>query len=175
MTYTLTNDNALRIDYKATTDKATPVNLTNHSYFNLGGPGSGDILGQELMIDADKYTPVDDTHDPDRRNQAGEGHADRLHQADEDRRPHRRAEARGDRSGRLRHNYVLRRRAKRSRPWRRGSHDPKTGRIMEVYTTEPGMQFYTGNFLDGKLTGKDGVVYKKHRRFAWRRSISPTR
>ena len=101
VTYTLTDENALRLDYTATTDKATPVNLTNHSYFNLAGPGSGDILGHELMIDGRQVHAGRRHADPDGRDQAGEGHAVRLHDADADRRAHR-SEARRARPGRLR-------------------------------------------------------------------------
>ncbi|MEX0686273.1 MAG: aldose epimerase family protein [Balneolales bacterium] len=156
--YTLNDDNELIIEYEATTNKATPVNLTNHSYFNLTGDGSRDILDHILYIDADHYTPVNKESIPigeiaevkntpfdfsspnkigSRIKQVGVGYD---------------------------HNYVLNGQLDSLRLVST-VHEPESGRSLEVYTTEPGMQFYTGNFLDGSLTDGQDNILNKHSGF----------
>jgi len=182
--YSLNNANEFKAEFSATTDKATVINLAHHTYWNLGGPAAGDILGHLMMINADKYTPVDAGLIPtgELKDVAGtpmdfttpKTIGERIAQVE----------------GGYDHNYVLRAGdpihltdkwqvvdPKSGRvmeltsdgcvtdnPIRLAAKvvDPKSGRVMEIITNQPGVQFYSGNFLDGTVTGKGGVVYKKH-------------
>jgi len=161
VTYTLTDQSELQIEYQATTDEATPVNLTNHSYFNLVSEGNGDILKHNLILNADRFTPVDSTLIPagELRSVAGtpfDFTKPTAIGARIDTNNEQLAIAHG-----YDHNFVLSRKGSGLELAGR-VHEQQTGRALEVYTTEPGVQFYTGNFLDGTITGKHGHAYNKH-------------
>lgn len=165
VTYTLTDDNELIFDYHATTDAATPVNLTQHSYFNLAGNGAGTILDHEVMLNASRFTPVNRDLIPTGALQPVAGTpfdfteptavGSRIEADDEQLRF----------AGGYDHNFVIDRDAGDSLTLAARVRESTSGRVLEVLTTEPGVQFYTGNFLDGTLTGKDGAVYERRTGF----------
>jgi aldose 1-epimerase len=165
VTYTLNDSNELMIDYEAKTDKATPLNLTQHSYFDLAGEGKGKVLGHELTLNADRFTPVDKNLVPTGELLTVKGtpldfttpatigsrindHYQQLVLA-----------------GGYDHNFVVNGKAGELRLAAR-VHEPTSRRVMEVYTTEPGIQFYSGNFLDGTIVGKHGHAYQRREGFA---------
>jgi aldose 1-epimerase len=163
---TLEDDNALRIDYTATTDKDTVINLTNHSYFNLSGQGSGSILNEEVMINANQFTPIN-------ANLIPTGEIRDVGATPFDFRKLTRIGARiNEDNQQLKYahgyddNFVLVRESPGLVLAARAV-DPESGRVLECYTTEPGLQFYTGNFLDGTIRGKGGKVYGRRSAFTF--------
>ncbi|MFP4223763.1 MAG: aldose epimerase family protein [Phycisphaeraceae bacterium] len=164
VTYWLSDENALRIEYEATTDQATPINLTQHSYFNLAGHDSGDVLDHELTIKADHITPVNEGQIPTGELMPVDGTPFDF------RDPHAIGERidadhpQLERGGGYDHNYVVTGWNGKLQLIARAK-DPRTGRVMEVLSTEPGVQFYTGNFLDGQNVGKGGTAYDRRTGF----------
>ena len=146
--YRFTDEDELRIDYEGTIDKACPVNLTHHGYFNLNGVKSS-VLKHQFMINADYYTPADETENTSF--------------------DFRKTSVLGDKIGGMDngydHNYVLNKKNPGSPELAARVVDPDSGRVMEMYTTEPGVQFYTGNYLDGSYKRKDGIVFNKQYAF----------
>lgn len=153
--YTFTNEDELLIDYTAQTDKPTPVNLTNHAYFNLSGDMGSTILGHELQVNANAFTPVDTTLIPTGEIKAVKGGPFDFTS------PHKIGERIADVTGGYDHNFVLIRSGAELEKVATLS-DSASGRKLEVYTTEPGLQFYSGNFLDGTIKANGGKLLPKH-------------
>ena len=153
--YTLTDDDGLKIEYDAETDKPTPVNLTNHSYFNLSGDVSNSVLDETLMIDADKYTPVDTSLIPTGEIKSVKGTPFDFTS------PKKIGQDINSVPGGYDHNFVLNKTDSSLQKVAELS-DSISGRTMDVYTTQPGLQFYTGNFLDGKFTNRGGKPLTQH-------------
>lgn len=158
VTYWLTEEDELKISYQAETDKPTPINLTSHSYFNLAGPRDGDILRHELMLNADHFTWVNDELLPTGEIRAVSGTPWDFTK------PKAIGAEMTSTPGGYDHNFVLRGEAGTLRLAAR-VYEPTSGRVMEIYTTEPGIQFYGGNFLDGTIIGKGDQAYSKHAGF----------
>lgn len=161
VTYALTNDDALRIDYAASTDKDTVINFTNHSYFNLAGNGSGSVADQMLLVNADRYTPTGPDQIPTGEIAQVEGTpldfrqmmpiGARLHSAFQ-----QMVYAHG-----YDHNFVLNQRPGDSITFAARGYDPRTGRTIDCLTTEPGVQVYTSNGLNGSVVGSSGTTYRQ--------------
>lgn len=160
VTYTLTDNNEINVDYSATTDKATPVNVTQHTYFNLKGEGNGTILDHQLMLNAKNYTPVDSTLIPTGEIPAVAGTPFDFTTAKPIGRDIENEHEQLQFGLGYDHNWVLDKGGKTNALTLAARvHEPTSGRVLEVYTTEPGIQFYCGNFLDGRLHGKSGKPY----------------
>lgn len=159
ITYTLTEDNELSIEYMAATDRPTPVNLTNHSYFNLAGSKASDILDHQVYIHANHYVPVNQDLVPIGEVKPVQGTPFDF----------REMKTIGKELSQVKggydHTFVLTKEQPRSLALAARVYEPQTGRTLRVLTTEPGLQFYSGNFLNGSVTGKGGRVYQKHTGF----------
>jgi aldose 1-epimerase len=165
VTYTLNDQNQLVIDYSATTDAATVINLTQHAYFNLNGQGAGSILDHEIMINADQYTPVDSESIPTGEIASVTGtpldfRSPKLIGRDIDDDHEQMQFGSG-----FDHNFIINNSGTDEIAMAASVFSPTTGRTLTVYTDQPGMQFYTGNFLNGSLVGKDGAVYQRRNAF----------
>jgi len=156
--YSLNDDNEFKVEFSATTDKPTVVNLAHHTYWNLAGAAAGDILGHELMLNADHFTPVDEDLIPTGQIASVAGTPMDFT------RPTPIGARIAQVAGGYDHNYVLRKQAGQVALAAR-VYEPQSGRVLEIYTDQPGIQFYSGNFLDGTVRGKGGVAYQKHHGF----------
>ncbi len=157
--YILTNNDQLKISYEATTDKPTVCNLTNHNYYNLAGQGIGNNYGNQLMINADHFTPVDEGLIPTGELRPVKGTPMDFTQMTGIGKRIDAVTTQLKHGGGYDHNWVLNKKNKELSLAAK-VYEPKSGRLMEIYTTEPAIQFYSGNFLDGTLVGKEGKVYK---------------